>query len=110
MAKKILSRKEITDLTKIAVKEARKDKIFVSEVYLFGSYAKNKAKTKSDLDLCFVFSKKIDPPKTTAIIRTKFYRILEGISMDILAYSKKDFKDALNPLAFEIRTTGKRIL
>lgn len=109
MAKKILSKKEIIDLAKKVSIAAKKDKMPIDRVFIFGSYAKNKANELSDLDLCFISSKFKDTIEAEAYLRTKIFYLFSGNTpMDIVAFKPKDFTEEI-PLAAEIRRYGQEI-
>lgn len=110
MAKKILSKKQITELAKRVAIEAGKDNFPISDVFLFGSYAKNKAKEDSDLDVCFVSDKFKNSIEAEAYLRTKvFFLFKYDTPIDVVAFRPSEFK--LNsPLALEIRNTGIKIV
>lgn len=54
MAEKILSNKQINIAVKKIAQQAKDDNMPIAKAFMFGSYAQNKAKKYSDLDLCFV--------------------------------------------------------
>lgn len=110
MAKEILSRREINSLIKKIAKTAKKDKMPLSKVFVFGSYAKNKMRKGSDLDLCFISPTFKDTIKAEAYLRTKIYFSSPKINIpfDIVAYRPIDFNETV-PLVYEIKKHGKEI-
>ena len=75
----------------------------VNHIYIYGSYAKGKAKKNSDIDLCIVspaFNDRIESTMTLMKIRDDNELVLSPI-----AFSPKTFNDE-NPLAWEIKKTG----
>lgn len=78
------------------------------KVYLFGSYAKNKQSTYSDIDLAFIFdkNKQID----YFDLQVQMLTLASDIDTRIEPHpmSSDDFT-LENPLAFEIISTGKEI-
>lgn len=110
MAKKILSKEQIRKIADTIAREAKKDKINISKVLLFGSYAKNRATADSDLDLCFISSDFKDTFKAEVYLRSKIHNLFDNkTAIDVVAYSPNDFKMSI-PLIFEIRETGKQVL
>lgn len=87
----------------------QKENLQFKKVYLFGSYAKNKQSSRSDIDLAFIFDEnnKID------------YFDLQAQMLSLASYidtriephpiSSEDFTSE-NPLACEILNTGIEIL
>lgn len=109
MVKRVLSKKQITDLAKHVAEEAKRDKMPISKIFVFGSYAKNEANEDSDLDLCFISSKFKDIIEAEAYLRAKIYFILkQNIAVDVVAYRPEDFEETV-PLVYEIRRHGKEI-
>ena len=110
MAKKILSKKQISNLVQKVSEIAKKDKLPISNVFMFGSYAKNKANKNSDLDLCFVSPKFKNTIEAEAYLRTEIYFLEPKINVpiDVVAYNKKDFKGDIQ-LVYEIKKTGIEI-
>ena len=110
MAKKILSKKQINNIIQGVNKIAKKDKMPISNVFIFGSYATNKANKNSDLDLCFVSPKFKNAIEAEAYLRTEIYFLDPkiGVPIDVVAYNKKDFKGDIQ-LVHEIKKTGIEI-
>ena len=81
----------------------------VSAVYLFGSQAKSKAHKWSDIDVAVVSDKlKRNFDKNSL----KLWRMREGIDIRIEphGFTVKDFEDVNDPMVYEIRKTGIRIV
>lgn len=110
MAKKILSKKEITNLVKKVAKKAQKDNINISKAFIFGSYAKNKMKSNSDLDLCFVSPNFKNTIEAEAYLRTKIYflNLNYNIPIYLIAYKTNEFNKNI-PFVKEIKQNGKEI-
>lgn len=77
----------------------------IDRAYLFGSYAQNRARWESDIDLA-VISRDFG---TRREARTQLFRLTRGVSalIEPLAYRPEDFDNA-TPADFchEIKTTG----
>jgi len=110
MAKKFLSKRQINSLIKKLSEKVKEDDIFFQKVFVFGSYAKNKMTSRSDLDLCFISPKFKDTIEAEAYLRTKLYflNLNYNIPIDIVAYNPKEFKETI-PLVDEIKKSGKEI-
>ena len=83
----------------------KKQGIPVSEVYIFGSYAKGTADKHSDIDVCII-SKKfgLDRQKERVLLMN-----IRSDSDDLIEphpFSPKDFSNPFNPLAFQIKKHG----
>jgi len=83
----------------------------VSAVYLFGSQAKGKAGKWSDIDVAVVSSDKK--------LKGNFWEnnvLLMKVSLDVdnriepHGFTVKDFEDINDPMVYEIRKTGTRIV
>ncbi len=110
MVKKPLSIKQIKILIKKLAEETKKDKMPLQRAFIFGSYAKNKMTSKSDLDLCFISSKFKDTLKAEAYLRTKLYFLSLDYDtpIDIVAYKSEEFKN-FSQLIYEIKKSGREI-
>ena len=81
----------------------------VSAVYLFGSQAKGTARKWSDIDVAVVSDKlKRNFDKNSL----KLWRMREGVDIRIEphGFTVKDFENINDPMIYEIRKTGIRIV
>ena len=83
----------------------KKQGIPVSEVYIFGSYAKGTADKHSDIDVCII-SKKfgIDRQKERVLLMN-----IRSDNDDLIEphpFSPKDFSNPFDPLASQIKKQG----
>ena len=110
MVKAILSKREINNLVKKVVIEAKKDGIKISRAFVFGSYAKNKANKSSDLDLCFISQDFKDRIKSSAILRAVIGFSFPSLDtpVDVVVYRPRDFSSTI-PLVYDIKNSGKEI-
>lgn len=87
----------------------KQEKYPFSAVYLFGSYAQNKANRWSDIDVGVV-SKKLQKDWW------KNQKLLSNISLNIdlrlepHGFTPEDFNDPCNSMSYEIKKTGIRIM
>ena len=80
----------------------------VSQVYLFGSYAKNEQREWSDVDVCIISPKfkKID---VLSYLWQKLRQEDINNLIEPVGFHPDDFKDDESPLIYEIKKTGKEI-
>ena len=85
-----------------------KEKLPIERVFLFGSYAKKKARRWSDIDVCIISPKFRDRCHAIDYLWKK--RRDEDVEHGIepVGFNPKDFIDE-DPLAWEIKTTGIEI-
>ena len=79
------------------------EKYMIEKAFLFGSYAKRKAKEHSDIDIAIVFPN-ISDFFVTQLDLMKMRRKID-LSIEPHLFSIEDFNKN-NPLAFEILNTG----
>lgn len=82
-----------------------------SEIYIFGSYAKNAETSDSDIDICVVTNEKVNPLDVMTKIRLSLFDKLNK-PLDIVVYNKNDFetrKNMVNTFEEEIASTGVKI-
>ncbi|MBU1199961.1 nucleotidyltransferase domain-containing protein [Patescibacteria group bacterium] len=94
---------------KLALKfyqELIKENIPVKKIIMFGSYAKGKQKYYSDLDLCIV-SPILGKNNFNERVRLKNIASRVENLIEPHPYHPKDLKEKYDPLAEQIRTTGK---
>lgn len=109
MVQKSILTNTTQSLAKKYYQELLKANVPVSQMIIFGSHAKGNPKPWSDLDICVV----------SPIFGKNRYQ--EGVRLAILAhkvddiiephpYHPKDLKEKWDPLAEQIRTTGKVVV
>ena len=80
-----------------------------SAVYLFGSYAKGKANRWSDIDVAIISDKlKKDWNKNEDILWK--YTVGVDYRIEPIGFTIKDFQDNSNPMVYEIKKTGIKIV
>lgn len=85
-----------------------KENIKVKSVYLFGSYANNKATEYSDIDVAVISDKFSGDPVDDMVYLMRFRRNLD-LRIEPHPFSTKDF-DKTNPFVKEIINTGIKII
>ncbi len=80
----------------------------VSKIILFGSYAKGKAKPWSDVDICVV-SKVFGKDRFNEMVHLMRLTSKVDDMIEPHPYHPKDLEDPFDPLAYEIKRTGKII-
>lgn len=80
----------------------------VSQAYLFGSYAKNRAQESSDIDICIVspvFGKSYWDEES--LLRRLSLKVDDRI--EPVAFNPEDINDRWDQLAYEIKKYGVRV-
>lgn len=106
MAKKIS--KKIIEKVNAYTKLIGND-IPISDVYIFGSYAKGKARSDSDIDVAIIstsFGK--NPHEEGKWLQRKLWGVSYS-NLDVVGYSPLEFKTGQSPLLAEIRKTAVAI-
>lgn len=102
-----LNKEEVEAIIKRYINEIRKE-LPISEVFLYGSYAKGKADQDSDIDICLISSKfgKDDVEESQYLLK-KTIGIdtrLEPVGYSPVAYQREE-----SPLIYEIKKYGREI-
>lgn len=103
MANGIFSNQQLKELVQRYIQKLYSMTIPVTKVYIYGSYAQNKADSDSDIDICVIsptFQDRIDATMTLMKIRDEKELLISPI-----AFSPENFTDE-NALAWEIKRTG----
>jgi len=108
MAQKSILKDTPENLIKRYVRVLEKNRIPVEKVILFGSYARGKAKSWSDLDICVV-SPKFGKNIYDEMVLLKQLTTEVDTMIEPHPYHPDDLKNSLDPLASEIQLTGKSI-
>ena len=87
-------------------KKLRENNFPVDSVYLFGSWAKGTATRYSDIDIA-VISKK--PVKIEDSFVLRRIRRMVDTRIEPHGINLKDFSEKNNPIASEIKNTGKKL-
>jgi predicted nucleotidyltransferase len=81
----------------------------ISAVYLFGSYATGKANQWSDIDVAIISDKlKKDWNKNEDVLWK--YTIGVDSRIEPIGFTVKDFQDECDPMVYEIKKTGIKIV
>lgn len=104
-----MSKIEAKKIVRNYAKKLREENYPFSAIYLFGSHAKGKARKWSDIDVAVVS----DKMKRN---RDNGRFLLWNIRMDVdtriepHGFTVKDFQDESDPMVYEIKKTGIRIV
>ena len=94
---------KITALVQKYIASLREDNLNIEDIYIYGSWAKGKARIGSDIDVCIISSdfKKLDPWKYL------WQKRLDANTLYIqpIGFAPEDFVDE-SPLVWEIKRTG----
>lgn len=103
MAKGQFSQIELKKMLTAYRKKLESRNIPVSQIYLYGSYAKGQPNGQSDIDICVIsptFNDRIESTMTLMKLRDD-----DELLISPIAFSPNTFTDE-NPLAWEIKQTG----
>lgn len=102
-----MAQKRVITIAKKYIEALHKEKYFIYNAFLFGSYAKNTPHRDSDIDIAVVLKSK----KDAYDLNLELMKIRRDIDLRIEphAFLKKDFNEN-NPLAHEILKYGIRLV
>lgn len=104
-----MSKTEVKKIIRNYAKTLRARNFPVSAMYLFGSYANGKAHKWSDIDVAVVSNKlKRNYERNRTIIRNICLDV--DTRLEPHTFTEKDFKDNADPLVYEIRKTGIKVV
>lgn len=83
--------------------------INVVDAYLYGSYAKQTANVNSDVDIC-VISPDLGIDLIDEMVKLKQIARKVDDRIEIIPFGVTDFSDPFDPLVFEIKSTGIKIV
>lgn len=97
--------KPVIKIAKEYVEKVKASGIPVSEAYLYGSFAKGKAKKHSDIDICVV-SSKFGKDYFDETVKLAYLTHSIDDRIEPVAYAPGDLDDRYSTLAHEIKTHG----
>jgi|SRR3989338_8339463 len=89
--------------------EIRSSGINVVDAYLYGSYAKQTAGINSDIDVC-VISPDFGIDLIDEMVKLKQIARRIDDRIEVIPLGTADFSDPFDPLVFEIKNTGIKIV
>ena len=101
-----------TEVKKIIIRyanELKKKKFLIVSMYLFGSYAKNKANKWSDIDVA-VISNKLKNSWGKDYERMIYTTLNIDNRIEPHGFTEADFKNLADPWVYEIRKTGIKVI
>jgi len=104
-----MSKLEAKKIVKSFVKKLRAENYPVSAAYLFGSYAKGKANKWSDIDTAII-SPKFKNPFGKNYMKLWDFREEIDNRIEPHCFTEEDFKNLADPMVYEIRKTGIRVV
>lgn len=107
MAKRKLSQKVIKEVNNY-INILKADKLPISQVYVFGSYAKGRPNSYSDIDVCVVSPKFKNTFKALQYLWQKVPTNAHS-SIEPIGLNPNDLKDRHSTLVSEIKKTGIKI-
>lgn len=103
-----MSKIEAKKIIQRYIKILKTDGFKIASVYLFGSAARGEATKYSDIDVAVVAQKQSDYWRDRRRISLASLQVDNRIEPHF--FTKKDFLDIDNPLVYEIRKTGIKIV
>lgn len=100
------------EIKKIIIKYGEnltKEKFPFSNIYLFGSYAKGNYNNDSDIDIAVVSDISAENAERNRLSLWRARRNLD-YRIEPHFFTEKDFADNSDPLAYEIRKTGFKVI
>ncbi len=104
-----MSKDKVKKIVKKYAIKLRAKKYPFSAIYLFGSHAKNKAHKWSDIDVAVISDKLKKDWNENEDILWK-YTIGVDSRIEPIGFTIKDFQDECDPMVYEIKKTGIRIV
>ncbi|KKQ88036.1 MAG: polymerase, beta-like protein region protein [Parcubacteria group bacterium GW2011_GWF2_38_8] len=104
-----MSELEVKKIIKNYVKKLRAENYPISAAYLFGSYAKGKANKWSDIDTAII-SPKFKNRFGKSYMRLWDFREEIDNRIEPHGFTATDFKNLADPLVYEIRKTGIKVV
>ncbi|MFH1029946.1 MAG: nucleotidyltransferase domain-containing protein [bacterium] len=104
-----MSNQEVKKIIKEYAKKLKEEKYSFSAIYLFGSYAKGKASKWSDIDIAVVSDKLRRNRDENKFL---LWKLRMGIDTRIEphGFTRQDFKNNCDPMVYEIKKTGIRVV
>ena len=96
-------------IVKKYAEKLREENYPFSAIYLFGSYAKGKAHKWSDIDVAVVSDKMRRNKDKNRFLLWYIWRDVDSM-IEPHGFTVKDFEDINDPMVYEIRKTGIRIV
>ncbi|MBD3300680.1 MAG: nucleotidyltransferase domain-containing protein [Candidatus Moranbacteria bacterium] len=105
---KVKGKAEAKKLVNKYVKQLKEAQYPFKSVYLFGSYAKNKAHKWSDIDVAVITNQVKNYNEKN---RLKLWELRNNVDLRIqpISFTEKDFKDINDPMVWEVKTTGEKV-
>ena len=104
----VRGKNEIKKIVKQYAKELEKNNFPFQAIYLFGSFAQNRARKWSDIDVAVVSDKlKRNWDKNENLLW--HLRMNVDTTIQPIGFTIKDFQDECDPMVYEIKKTGIKI-
>lgn len=103
-------RQDVVRAIKKIISELKQSNLEYTSVLVFGSQARGRATSASDIDLCIVVPDSLMKAEPEHERRVRFCIAKLLLNTDVIVVSKSDFdKNKLSPLLHEIRTHHLRV-
>ncbi|MFH1412906.1 MAG: nucleotidyltransferase domain-containing protein [bacterium] len=104
-----MSKTESLKIVKKYAEKLEKENFSFFAIYLFGSYSKNKASNRSDIDVAVISDKfKKNWNKTEDKLWEYTFDVDKRI--EPIGFTKDEFKENNNPIVIEIKKTGIKVI
>jgi predicted nucleotidyltransferase len=100
---------DIKKIIKKYAEELKRNDFLFKDIYVFGSYASGKANEESDIDVAVVSDKLKKYQEKNEILLWRAGRKVDS-RIEPIGFSVKDFKDKCNPMVYEIKKHGIKIV
>ena len=100
---------DIVSIGKKFIGEIKSSGINVVDAYLYGSYAKQAANINSDIDICII-SPDLGIDLIDEMVMLKQIARKVDDRIEVVPLGITDFSDPFDPLVFEIKNTGIKIV
>ncbi|MBU1179423.1 nucleotidyltransferase domain-containing protein [Patescibacteria group bacterium] len=104
-----MSKTEARKIVEQYAQKLKEENYPFSAIYLFGSHAKGKAGKWSDIDVAVVSEKLKRNENVNSSLLWKLRRKVD-LRIEPHGFTPKDFKNTVDPMVYEIRKTGIRIV
>lgn len=104
-----MSKVEAKKIVKKYAEKLKEKKYPFSAIYLFGSHAKNKARKWSDIDVAVISDKLKGNKDKDRFLLWHIRREVDSM-IEPHGFTVKDFQDDSDPMVYEIKKTGIKIV
>ena len=104
-----MSKIEVRKIIKKYADKLKSENFDFKEIYLFGSYAKGKDSKWSDIDIAIV-TDKLKRSRENNYLKLCDFRLDVDNRIEPHAFTVSEFKNVLDPMVYEIKKTGIKVV